>query len=258
MRSSRRHYGPISRRVSWSEQSVEGVRLPYIEVYGAVSMEDLAAIYRAWGGVEHRVDSGIRFWRQFSFIRDPHPSPLVRLHNHFLRSFATFYFFLILNVMKRISRQPDRESVSDQFVYWEEKLASSEGDYLGGRVPDIADMLLFGIIQCHCSILVPPIRVLQEDPELARMRAWLSTMQERFADYPHLYSGAYFEPRSAAPLRSTPLEQAAFWFGAAITWTAFPLTIPLVVFLVGRVQRMGVRRFRPGESPTSGKGGESR
>jgi glutathione S-transferase len=214
--------------------------------YEPVSDEDLAAIYGAWGGVAHRVDNGPRFWRAFSLIRDPNPSLLARLRNHFLRSFATFYFFLLINVMRRIGNLQEPESFGDQFRHWEQKLEESAGDYLVGAEPGVLDMLLFGIIQCHCSIPVPPIRALQEDPALPRLRAWLGRMQVRFSDYPHLYSGVYFEPRSAAPSRSTRLEQAAFWLGATFMFLAFPITIPLVFFFVSRVQRMTPRRFRPG------------
>jgi glutathione S-transferase len=214
--------------------------------YEKVSDEDLSEIYHSWSGVENRVDGGLRFWREFSFLRDPHPSLLPRLLNHFLRSFATFYFFLLINLMKRIANLPGPERSGEQFHYWEQKLAASEGEFLSGKEPDILDMLLFGIIQCHCSIPVPPIRILQEEPSLPGMRAWLGNMQERFADYPHLYSGVYFEPQSPAPRRSSALDQAAFWTGAVVMILGFPITIPLVLFLVFRVQKLPSRRFRPG------------
>jgi glutathione S-transferase len=126
--------------------------------YDAVSPEDMGAIYAAWGGVAHRVDSAPRFWNEFSFICDPHPSLLPRLRNHFLRSFAVLYFYLLINFMVLTRRQGDPESFADQFRYWEQKLGESKGDYLGGEEPGILDVMLFGIIQCHCSIPVPPDR----------------------------------------------------------------------------------------------------
>jgi hypothetical protein len=105
-------------------------------------------------------------------------------------------------------------------------------------VPDTLDMMLFGIIQCHCSIPVPPIPALQNDPRLTRLRSWIRAMQERLAGYDHLYSGVYFEPYSPAPVRSTRLERAAFWLGSMSMLMAFPITIPLILFFTIRIRRM--------------------
>ena len=206
--------------------------------YAPVSREDLRAIYGAWRGVRHRPDSALRFWRAFSLARDPHPSLLRRLRNHFLRSFAILYFYLLIRFTVLVGRQPDPLSFSDQFLPWEHKLAASTGAYLGGREPDILDMMLFGIIQCHCSIPVPPIAAMQEDPGLKRLRAWIGTMQERFAGYDHLYSGLYFDPKSPAPIETTALEQAAFWVGPMFMLALFPITIPLILFFAIRARSL--------------------
>ena len=97
--------------------------------------------------------------------------------------------------------------------------------------------VLFGIIQCHCSIPVPTIAVLQNDPRLTRMRSWIGTMQERFADYDHLYSGLYFEPHSPVPMWTTPLERAAFWLGSIFMVALFPITVPMILFFAIRIPR---------------------
>ncbi len=206
--------------------------------YEPVSSADMRAIYGAWRGVAHRVDRTSRFWHAFSLSRDPNPSLLPRLRNHFLRSFAVFYFYLLLRFLVLSRSQPDPESFTDQFLYWERKLEESTGEYLGGSEPGTLDMLLFGIIQCHCSIPVPPIAVLQEDPKLARLRAWIGRMQERLAGYAHLYSGVYFEPHSPAPSQTSTLDRTAFWLGSAVMVAAFPITVPLVAFLAIRVRRV--------------------
>ncbi len=215
--------------------------------YEPVSSADMRAIYGAWRGVAHRVDRTSRFWHAFSLSRDPNPSLLPRLRNHFLRSFAVFYFYLLLRFLVLSRSQPDPESFTDQFLYWERKLEESTGEYLGGSEPGTLDMLLFGIIQCHCSIPVPPIAVLQEDPKLARLRAWIGRMQERLAGYAHLYSGVYFEPHSPAPLQTSTLDRAAFWLGSAVMVAAFPITVPLVAFLAIRVRRADTNARRFGE-----------
>ena len=205
--------------------------------YGPVSREDLRAIYGAWQGVTHRADRALRFAHAFSLGRDPHPSLWPRLRNHFLRSFAVLYFYLLLRFMVLTGIQRDPESFADQFLYWEQKLEEGAAAYLGGDEPDILDMMLFGIIQCHCSIPVPPIAALQNDPGLTRLRAWIGRMQERLAGYGHLYSGVYFEPHSPAPEPTTPLEQAAFWLGSLFMLVCLPITLPLILFFAMRAQR---------------------
>jgi glutathione S-transferase len=205
--------------------------------YQPISSEDLVAIYDAWQGVTHRADGVLRFFRAFSLASDPQPSLLPRLRNHFLRSFAVLYFYLLIRFMVLARLQQDPEDFGDQFLDWEQRLETSAGAYLGGDEPDMLDMMLFGIIQCHCSIPVPPVDALQKDPRLRRLRSWIGAMQERSAGYAHLYSGVYFDPPSPAPMRTTALEQAAFWLGSAFMLTSFPITIPLILFFALRVPR---------------------
>ena len=224
-------------RVAGGAWQLESVEILQRVGYEPVSSEDMRAIYGAWQGVAHRADRTSRFWHAFSLSRDPNPSLLPRLRNHFLRSFAVLYFYLLLRFLVLARYQPDPENFADQFLYWEQKLEESAGDYLGGIEPGTLDMLLFGIIQCHCSIPVPPIAVLQQDPKLARLRAWIGRMQERLSGYAHLYSGVYFEPHAPAPVQTSTLDQTAFWLGSALMVVAFPITIPLVVFLAIRIRR---------------------
>ncbi|MFT5112439.1 MAG: glutathione S-transferase [Parasphingorhabdus sp.] len=205
--------------------------------YGAVSKENLRAIYDAWRGVTHRAKSARRFFYTASLIRDPHLSCLRRMRNQFLRSFAVLYFYLLLKFVIRVGIQPDPKNFSEQFLYWEQMLEDGDVLYLGGGEPNILDMMLFGVIQCHSSIPVPPIDALQNDPRLVRMRSWIASMQKRFSDYDHLYSGVHFEPYSPSPAQATLLEQAAYWFGLAVMFVFFPITIPLIVFLAMRVPR---------------------
>jgi hypothetical protein len=206
--------------------------------YAPISSTDRMAIYAAWQGVGHRTDRALRFWREFSFCRDPHPSLLPRLRNHFFRSFATLYFYLLIRFMVLFGNRPDPENFEDQFRFWEERLEQSDGPFIGGANPDTLDMLLFGIIQCHCSISVPPIAALQESPDLTRLRAWIGAMHKRFSDYDHLYSGVYFEPHLPLPRRTTALEQAAFWVGSVFMVAALPITLPLILFFALRAQRI--------------------
>jgi hypothetical protein len=204
--------------------------------FNPIGSGDARDLRGAWGGVVHRVDHAPRFWARFSRVRDPHPALLARLRNHFLRSFAVFYFFSLLTFLSRFSKSPKQVDFVDQFRVWEDRLAQSSGEFIGGEEPNALDMTLFGIIQCHCSVPVPPIRALQEDPGLKRMRRWIGAMQSRLADYPHLYSGVYFEPRRSAPEPASRVERMSFWLGGACMFLAFPLTLPLVIVLARRVR----------------------
>ena len=234
-----RHWGVMmpAASVDGAPWQLESAEILQQVGYQPISTEDLVAMYDAWQGVTHRADRVLRFFHAFSLARDPHPSLLPRLRNHFLRSFAVLYFCLLIRFVVLSRRQPDPENFAEQFLYWEQKLENGSGDYLGGDEPDILDLTLFGIIQCHCSIPVPPIAALQQDPRLDRVRSWIGTVQQRFAGYGRLYSGVYFEPHAPAPTPTTRLEQAAFWLGSMFMLVSFPITVPLILYLAIRVPR---------------------
>jgi glutathione S-transferase len=207
--------------------------------FDEVSKEDLKAIHDAWLGVAHRAKSAPRFFSATSRSHDPDPVFWRRLRNQFLRSFVVLYFYLLLQFVIRAGVQPDPKDFAEQFLYWEEKLRDSPDPYLGGDTPNTLDFMLFGVVQCHSSIPVPPLTALGNDSRLVLVRSWISEMQRRFTDYPHLYSGAYFAPNAGQPEPATGTEQAAFWLGLAVMIVAFPLTVTLVAFLASRVPRGG-------------------
>jgi hypothetical protein len=202
--------------------------------YSAVSAQDMSAVRRAWRGVIHRADFWARFWGEFSLASDPNPSLPRRLAHNFLRSFTVLYFFLLIRFAVFMQRSPEPESYADQYIEWEERFAGMKGPFLGGETPDSVDLLLFGIVQCHCSIPVPPISALQSDPRLTCTRRWIGEMQKHFADYPSLYSGVYFEPHSSAPEPAKSMEQMAFWLGSLSMIAFFWITVPLVAVLAYR------------------------
>ena len=205
--------------------------------FDAVSPEELAAIRKAWLGVTWRARHPRRFFTAASRIRDPHPLPARRLARQFVRGFAAVYFFLLLRFVTAAGVQPDPDDFGDQFLYWERRLADTGSPFLGGRTPNSCDLLLFGMVQCHCSISSPPLLALQNDPRLEMMRAWIGTMQLRFAGYPHCYSGTQFEPHSSAPPPATPLEKTAFWAGSGLTIILSPITLPIILLMALRVRR---------------------
>ena len=202
--------------------------------FSEISDEDMRAVRYSWQGVLHRTDFWTRFWGEFSLASDPHPSLPRRFINNFLRSFTILYFFLLIRSTVFVRRPPEPSSYGDQFVGWEERFAAMAGSFLGGDEPDSVDLLLFGIIQCHCSIRVPPVLALQSDPRLSHTRQWIAEMQRYFTDYDSLYSGVYFEPHSASPDPASPLDQFAFWLGSISMIVLFWITIPLVAVLAHR------------------------
>jgi glutathione S-transferase len=218
---------------AWQLESADILRTIGFE---AVTDEHMQLVRGAWQGVLHRADSAAHFWGGFSLVRGRRLSLVGGLLGNFLRSFVTLYFFLLIRTMAVIRGHSDPERFGDQFLPFEEILAGS-GSYLCGEEPNTLDFLLFGIIQCHCSIYVPPVTALQSDPRLHKVRAWIATMQERFKDYGHLYSSLYFAPYSAPPAWASALDRTAFWLGGAFMIAIFPVTISLVAFLAIRNRR---------------------
>ncbi len=205
--------------------------------FASVTDEQMRLVRGAWLGVLHRADSAALFWTSFSLAGDRSPSFAKQLVNNFLRSFVTLYFFLVIRTVVLLGRRNDPEHFGDQFLPFEEMLEASGTRYLSGEEPNTLDFLLFGIIQCHCSIHVPPVTALQSDARLGRLRAWIGAMQERFSDYDHLYSGVYFRPHSKPPRWASPPNRVVFWLGTVFMIAAFPLTVPLVAFLAIRNRR---------------------
>ncbi len=93
------------------------------------------------------------------------------------------------------------------------------------------------MVQCHCSIPTPPVPVLQDDPRLGRVRAWIGAMQVHFIGYPHCYSGTHFDSPIRPPQPAVPRERAAFWAGLGATVLLSPITLPIIALLAWRVRR---------------------
>ena len=145
--------------------------------------------------------------------------------------------FLLINFVKFKLNPKDPKSFGDQFICWEEKLKTSKEKFIDGEEPGIRDMLLFGVIQCHSSIPVPPLFSLENDERLTGIRNWIGIMQKRFEDYPHLYSGKFFEPNKPHPKSTDIFQQLIFFLGVFSILLAAPLTIPFMIFLMRRVPR---------------------
>ena len=200
--------------------------------YAPVTDDEMFAIRRAWSGVMHRTDYWPRFWGEFSLASDPNPAFVPRFLNNFLRAFTILYFFLLIRfgVITRGYGDPERHG--DAFMEWEQRFASMPGRFLAGDEPDSTDLLLFGIVQCHCSIPVPTLFALQSDPRLSRTRQWIGEMQRHFADYPSLYSNIYFAPHALGPAYAKGLDQFAFWLGAIASIALLPITVPVVAYFI--------------------------
>jgi len=202
-----------------------------------ITDEQMHLVRGAWQGVTRRTDSAALFWGGFSLAGDCNPSFVHRVVNNFFRSFVTLYFFLLIRTLVLFVRSDDPENFGNQFLPFEEMLEASGAPFLCGQEPNTLDFELFGVIQCHCSIYVPPVTALQSDSRLGKLRAWIGNMQERFKDYDHLYSGAYFAPHSGPPTWASPLQRTVFWLGAVFMIAIFPVSVPLIAFLAIRNRR---------------------
>ena len=202
-----------------------------------ITREQMHLVLGAWQGVMHRTDSAALFWTGFSLAGDRNPLIARRIAHNFCRSFMTMYFFLLIRIRILFAGYSNPENFGDQFIPFEEMLKTSSKPYLSGSEPNTLDFLLFGVIQCHSSIFVPPVTALQSDPRLGNLRNWISAMQNRLTDYDHLYSGMYFAPYTGPPGPASTLDQMAFWLGSIFMVALFPITVPLVALLAFRVSR---------------------
>ena len=181
--------------------------------YSEVSDEDMQAVRRSWSGVMHRADCWPRFFGEFSLASDPNDSFVSRFVGNFLRALTILYFFSLIRfgVIARGYQDPDR--YADVFIEWENQFSIMEDRFLAGEKPDSVDLLLFGIVQCHCSIPVPTLFELQSDPRLPLTREWIGNMQSHFSGYQSLYSNIYFAPHAAGPKPAKGIDQFSFWLG---------------------------------------------
>ena len=191
-----RKWGPMMPAISINGESwfLESKEILHRLGYSPVTEEDMEHIRKAWTGVMHRADYWPRFWGEFSLASDPNPKFVVRFIKNFFRAFTIMYFFTLIRSGVLIRGYRDPGCHADAYLTWEKRLAQENSPFLGGEIPDANDLLLFGIVQCHCSIPVPTVLELQTDTRLSFTRKWIGRMQSRFANYESLYSATYFPP----------------------------------------------------------------
>ena len=140
-------WGPMMPAISIDGEPwfLESADILYRLGYSQVADENMLAIRQAWTGVMHRTDYWPRFWGEFSLASDPNPNFARRFANNFLRAFTILYFFILIRfgVFSRGYGDPDNHA--DAYIHWEERLADSKCQFLGGDKPDSEDLLLFGI-----------------------------------------------------------------------------------------------------------------
>ena len=203
-----------------------------------ISIEKLEKklIFKTWQGVQHRVDNPFRFFHAFSVCKGFHNKKLFNLLNHAVRPLTSIYFFTLLNIVKiKIKKFTYDEKFLEQYIYWNDKLVTQDTNYFGGDSLNIIDYQLFGVIQCHCSIPHSPlIKTLQENTDLGHLRKWISNMHIKFANYPHLYSASFFNPKQKIIHKASFLEQTIYWSGLITFLLILPLTLFLILILIMR------------------------
>ena len=205
--------------------------------FDPISQEDLNMVRAAWQGVLHRPNNPLRFFSEFSKAGDSASHFVQRSARNFLRAFIPFYMFILINVAKRVRKVPDPANFGDQFLHWEKSLQTSGGAFLGGDTPSATDIMLFGVIQCHSSIPVPPLDALLNDSRLACVRQWILTMQSRLTNHRHMYSASHFASTSKPPVPASIAQRTFFFVGLALSVAMLPLTLSLALYLMRRVPR---------------------
>ena len=211
--------------------------------YKPILDDELKAANNSWQGVLHRTDNPFRFFLHFARGGQISKSLVNNTISNFLLSFVAFYMFMLINIGKWRLKQKEPENFGDQFMYWENVLDSSEGPFMDGMKPGSKDLVMFGIIQCHASIPVPALNSLLNDQRLINLRKWVSTMQNYFKEYPHLYTAKFFKSDNPEANSANLFQLVSFFFGLIVMVLAFPITIPLVLILMSRVEKNRIKRF---------------
>ena len=211
--------------------------------YKPILDDELKAANNSWQGVLHRTDNPFRFFLHFARGGQISKSLVNNTISNFLLSFVAFYMFMLINIGKWRLKQKEPENFGDQFMYWENVLDSSEGPFMDGMKPGSKDLVMFGIIQCHASIPVPALNSLLNDQRLINLRKWVNTMQSYFKEYPHLYTAKFFKSDIPEANSANLLQIVSFFFGLIVIVLAFPITIPLVLILMSRVEKNRIKRF---------------
>jgi hypothetical protein len=211
--------------------------------YKPILDDELKAANNAWQGVLHRTDNPFRFFLHFARGGQISRSLVNNTISNFLLSFVAFYMFMLITIGKWRLKQKEPENFGDQFMYWENVLDSSEGPFMDGMKPGSKDLVMFGIIQCHASIPVPALKSLLNDQRLINLRKWVNTMQNYFKEYPHLYTAKFFKSDNPEANSANLFQIVSFFFGLIVIVLAFPITIPLVLILMSRVEKNRIKRF---------------
>ena len=211
--------------------------------YEPISIEEITAANSAWQGVLHRTDDPFNFFLSFSLGGQVSKSFISNTTSNFLLSFVAFYMFTLISIGKLTLKQKEPNNFGDQFMYWENLIDSSDGPFIDGNKPGSKDMIMFGMVQCHASIPVPALDALLNDKRLQNVRKWISKMQDYFSEYPYLYSAKFFQSSAPEANSANFFQIVVFFLGLLIMFLAFPITIPLVLILMGRVEQSRIKKF---------------
>tara|TARA_B100001173_G_scaffold179108_1_gene154662 strand:+ start:1430 stop:2269 length:840 start_codon:yes stop_codon:yes gene_type:complete len=211
--------------------------------YEPISIQEITAANSAWQGVLHRTDNPFNFFLSFSRGGQVSKSFMSNTTSNFLLSFVAFYMFTLISIGKLTLKQKEPNNFGDQFMYWENLIDSSDGPFIDGNKPGSKDMIMFGMVQCHASIPVPALDALLNDKRLQNVRKWISKMQDYFSEYPYLYSAKFFQSSAPEANSANFFQIVVFFLGLLIMFLAFPITIPLVLILMGRVEQSRIKKF---------------
>jgi hypothetical protein len=223
-------------RIGDSQWKLDSMEILLSLGYDPIPSSEKKLIFRTWQGVQHRVDNPLKFFYYFSLCRGFNKNKIFNLISHALRPIITIYFFTLLNIIKiKIKSFNSNENFLDQYTYWNNKLSQQGTKFFGGDVLNIIDYQLFGVIQSHCSIpFLPLIETLQKNQELDYLRKWISNMQFKFVDYPHLYSANYFDPVQPNIERASIIERTIYWLGLITMLILLPVTVIILLFLFSK------------------------
>ena len=189
----------------------------------------------------------LRFWYEWSFMVDDHPSFVAQLGSTLGRPFVTLWMYRLITMARRkIHDEAGGDAIEQVMLprrtlpalqYFEGLLAQHDGPYLGGHTLSFLDVGLLGQFQCMLGNLSDEVLPLID--QCPSLWAWLHAMHTlpAWMPYRRMYSRAhpavrdrlqrYQSADAEAPadmLYAGVGGQATYWLGAAAMLAALPVT----------------------------------
>jgi len=210
---------------------------------GAVSPQDQTRLERLFlSYVLSRIAPGKKLAFVSAWAKMPSDSERP-LHGAF-RALMLVYFYVLIVAARAMARRrganPNTlDRLDHELGFWDERLA--ESSFFGGETLSALDCAVFGQIQCMATGLTD--ETFTHLSSFPRLRAWIESMNQEFAEYPHLFS-LRLDDLGATPQRATFADRAIFYAALGSSALLAPLTL---AWLLDALRRRNANPNRSGQ-----------